>query len=57
MELYERMLKSDKCSTIHFIETSSSILHEAPYINTTVSDNYFLLIIIINLTDYSAKKC
>ena len=37
MELYERMLKSGNCSTIHFIETSSSILHEAPYINTIVS--------------------
>lgn len=36
MELYEKMLKSE--STIHFIETSSSLLHNAPYIDTIVRD-------------------
>ena len=46
MDIYERMLKSGNCCTIHFIETSSSLLYNAPYINTTVSNKYVLIIVI-----------
>lgn len=38
MELHEKMLRKETCSTIHFIETSSSLLHNAPYINTVIKD-------------------
>ena len=38
IEIYGRMLKSGNCCTIHFVETSSSLLYEAPYINTIVSN-------------------
>ena len=46
MDIYERMLKSGNCFTIHFIETSSSLLYDAPYINTTVS-KYFRILVIL----------
>ena len=39
MDLHDKMLKSDLHSaqlTLHFIETSASLLHNAPYINTVV---------------------
>lgn len=38
MELYDKMLKCDAHgrSTLHFIETSASLLHNAPYINIVV---------------------
>ena len=38
MEIHERMLKSECRSTIHFIETLSSLLHNAPYISTVTKD-------------------
>ena len=41
MDIYERMFKSGNCSTIHFIETSSSLLYNAPYINTTVRNKCY----------------
>ena len=40
MDLHDKMLKSDLHlqSTLHFIETSPSLLHNAPYINTVVKN-------------------
>lgn len=37
MEIFERMAKADKHSTIHFIETYPSILQTAPYRTTAVN--------------------
>ena len=40
MDLHDKILKSDLHlqSTLHFIETSASLLHNAPYINTVVKN-------------------
>ena len=40
MELYDKMLKYDTHarSTLHFIETSASLLQNAPYISTVVKN-------------------
>lgn len=38
MELHEKVLKNDELS-LHFIETSSSLLHNAPYIDTVVKSS------------------
>ena len=43
MNILKKILKSGNCSTIHFIETSSSLLYDAPYINTTVSNKLYLV--------------
>lgn len=39
MELHEKIQNSDEHFTIHFIETSASLLHNVPYINTSVGDH------------------
>ena len=40
MDLHDKMLKSDLHlqSTLHFIETSTSLLRNAPYIDTVVKN-------------------
>ena len=59
MDIYERMFKSGNCSTIHFIETSSSLLYNAPFINTIVSNKYVIVIVIFKPSmcrHFSQKK-
>ena len=53
MELHDKMLKCDlhSQSTLHFIETSASLLHNAPYINTVVKNEESLQEVIISVKD------
>lgn len=53
MELHVKVFKSDEHSksTLHFIETSSSLFHNAPYINTVVKSGESLKQMDIPLKD------
>ena len=53
MELHDKMFKSDlhSKSTLHFIETSASLLHNAPYINTVVKNEESLQEVTISIKD------
>ena len=53
MDLHDKMLKSDLHlhSTLHFIEISASLLHNAPYINTVVKNEESLQEVTISVKD------